>query len=226
MDISEIAGLASNRSYALGSAFGPTYNMTANLLSRMSPADAAKVLETSFAQFQADKAVVGLARKVRKNEATIAAYEKSMHCDRGDFGEYAALRREISETEKQETRTKSKVKRAEIVESLSALKIGDVITPARAAGRGHCCDHRPDDEPRRRLPAPDRAHRAGQGVASASPRGHRAGGPDGTDPGAEEVQPPSGLRPSGGCWASSPRRSPMAASIGTCVGCPTARPAG
>ncbi|WP_278372586.1 DEAD/DEAH box helicase [Brevibacterium casei] len=132
MDISEIAGLASNRSYALGSAFGPTYNMTANLLSRMSPADAAKVLETSFAQFQADKAVVGLARKVRKNEATIAAYEKSMHCDRGDFGEYAALRREISETEKQETRTKSKVKQREIVESLSALKIGDVITlPAR-----------------------------------------------------------------------------------------------
>ena len=127
-EVNEIAGLASNRSYALNSAFGPTYNMTANLLSRMSSAEAAKVLETSFAQFQADKAVVGLAKKVRKNEATIAAYEKSMKCDLGDFAEYARLRQAISDTEKQETRTKSKNRQREIVESLTALKIGDVVT--------------------------------------------------------------------------------------------------
>src|SRR5699024_12480939 len=69
LEVSDLAALASNRSYALNSAFGPTYNMMANLLSRMTSAEAAKVLETSFAQFQADKAVVGLARKVRKNEA-------------------------------------------------------------------------------------------------------------------------------------------------------------
>ncbi|GAA1868191.1 DEAD/DEAH box helicase [Brevibacterium marinum] len=131
-EVNEIAGLASNRSYALNSAFGPTYNMTANLLSRMSSAEAAKVLETSFAQFQADKAVVGLAKKVRKNESTIEAYEKSMQCELGDFAEYARLRQAISDTQKQETRTKSKNRQRDIVESLSALKIGDVVTlPAK-----------------------------------------------------------------------------------------------
>ena len=109
--------------------------MTANLLSRMSSDEAAKVLETSFAQFQADKAVVGLARKVRKNETTIEAYEKSMHCDLGDFSEYAGLRRAISDTQKQETRTKSRNKQRDIVESLTALKIGDVVTmPAKRVG--------------------------------------------------------------------------------------------
>lgn len=134
-EVSELAGLASNRSYALNSAFGPTYNMTANLLSRMSSAEAAKVLETSFAQFQADKAVVGLAKKVRKNESTIEAYEKSMQCELGDFGEYARLRQAISETEKQETRTKSRNRQRDIIESLSALKIGDVVTmPAKRVG--------------------------------------------------------------------------------------------
>ena len=109
--------------------------MTANLLSRMTSAEAAKVLETSFAQFQADKAVVGLARKVRKNEATIEAYEKSMHCELGDFAEYARLRRAISDAQKQETRTKSRNRQRDIVESLSALKIGDVVTmPAKRVG--------------------------------------------------------------------------------------------
>jgi ATP-dependent RNA helicase HelY len=135
VEVSELAALASNRSYALNSAFGPTYNMTANLLSRMSSAEAGKVLETSFAQFQADKAVVGLARKVRKNEATIEAYEKSMQCDLGDFAEYAGLRRAISDTQKQETRTKSRNKQRDIVESLTALKVGDVVTmPAKRVG--------------------------------------------------------------------------------------------
>src|SRR5699024_12523538 len=95
-ETSVLTDLASNSSYALNPAFGPTYNMTSNLLSRVTSAEAAKVLETSFAQFQADKAVVGLARKVRKNEATIEAYEKSMHCELGDFAEYARLRRAIS----------------------------------------------------------------------------------------------------------------------------------
>ena len=107
--------------------------MTANLLSRMSSDEAAKVLETSFAQFQADKAVVGLARKVRKTEATIkhmksctVIRETSPNTPRcgGDLG-YAEA----------ETRTKSRNKQRDIVESLTALKIGDVVTmPAKRVG--------------------------------------------------------------------------------------------
>ena len=59
-----VAGLASTRTYPLRSSFRPSYNMAVNLVGR-SAATARELLETSFAQFQADRAVVGLARQVR-----------------------------------------------------------------------------------------------------------------------------------------------------------------
>ena len=45
---------------------------------------AAELLESSFAQFQADRAVVGLARQVRRSRDELAA--AAVHCDAGDFG--------------------------------------------------------------------------------------------------------------------------------------------
>ena len=54
---------------------------------------AREMLESSFAQFQADRAVVGLARQVRRNEEALAGYREAMTCHLGDFEEYAALRR-------------------------------------------------------------------------------------------------------------------------------------
>ncbi len=68
MDSSIAAGLASTRTYPLRSSFSPTYNMSANLISRFGHERARKSLGFSFAQFQADKAVVGLARQIAKNE--------------------------------------------------------------------------------------------------------------------------------------------------------------
>jgi ATP-dependent RNA helicase HelY len=44
--------------------------------------------------------VVGLARQVRESEATLAGYQKAMTCDRGDFTEYSAIRRDLSDAEK------------------------------------------------------------------------------------------------------------------------------
>ncbi|MEY3098778.1 MAG: hypothetical protein RIS32_569, partial [Actinomycetota bacterium] len=57
MDSSIAAGLASTRTYPLRSSFSPTYNMSANLISRFGHERARKSLGFSFAQFQADKAV-------------------------------------------------------------------------------------------------------------------------------------------------------------------------
>ena len=53
----------------------------------------ATLLESSFAQFQADRAVVGLAKQVRKHEEALEGYREAMTCHLGDFEEYAALRR-------------------------------------------------------------------------------------------------------------------------------------
>ncbi len=54
----QVASLASSRTYALRSAFRPTYNMAVNLVGRYQPAEAHHLLNLSFAQFQADGAVV------------------------------------------------------------------------------------------------------------------------------------------------------------------------
>lgn len=95
----EVASLASRRTYPLHSSFRPTYNMAVNLVDRLGVAGTREVLETSFAQFQADRSVVQLARRVVDQRASLAGYEESMRCHLGDFSEYAALRREVSDLE-------------------------------------------------------------------------------------------------------------------------------
>ena len=100
MDPQAVAALASRRTYPLNSSFRPTYNMAVNLLERFGRARSRQVLESSFAQFQADRAVVGLARTVREAETSLEGYLTAMTCDRGDFREYSGLRRELSDLEK------------------------------------------------------------------------------------------------------------------------------
>ena len=64
----EVAGLASTRTFPLRSSFAPSYNMTINLVHQMGPAQAHKLLESSFAQYQADRSVVGLVRGIERGE--------------------------------------------------------------------------------------------------------------------------------------------------------------
>ena len=99
VDSASAAGLASTRTYPLRSSFSPTYNMAINLISRFGRETARRSLESSFAQFQADRAVVGLTRQIRKNEALIAELMQDAQCHLGDFSEYARLRRSIKEVE-------------------------------------------------------------------------------------------------------------------------------
>ena len=100
MDPQAVAALASRRTYPLNSSFRPTYNMAVNLVDRFGRARAREILESSFAQFQADRAVVGLAREVREAEASLEGYLTAMTCEHGDFADYAAIRRELSDLEK------------------------------------------------------------------------------------------------------------------------------
>jgi ATP-dependent RNA helicase HelY len=95
-----VASLASRRTYPLNSAFKPTYNMAVNLIDQFGRERTREILETSFAQFQADRSVVDLARKVRSQQESLDGYRKSMQCHLGDYTEYAALRRELSDLER------------------------------------------------------------------------------------------------------------------------------
>ncbi len=127
MNPREVAGLASTRTYPLRSSFRPSYNMAVNLVHQFGRARARELLEQSFAQFQADKAVVGLARQLAKSDDALAGYAEAATCHLGDFMEYAAIRRKISDVEKGASKARRSDRREETVESLRALKPGDVI---------------------------------------------------------------------------------------------------
>ncbi|MQA86554.1 MAG: DEAD/DEAH box helicase [Streptosporangiales bacterium] len=131
-----VAGLASTRTYPLNSSFRPSYNMAVNLLGQVSRKRARSLLEASFAQFQADRAVVGLARQLRRNEEALEGYRTAMTCHLGDFEEYAGLRRAISDRESELARERGAARRAAAARSLEELRRGDVIrVPAgRRAG--------------------------------------------------------------------------------------------
>src|SRR5665811_2601825 len=91
---------------------------------------------TSFAQFQADRAVVGLAKQARAHAEALEGYRAAMACHLGDFEEYAGIRRSIAERESALSREASRERRAAAVSSLEGLREGDVIeVPAgRRAG--------------------------------------------------------------------------------------------
>ena len=99
VDSTTAAGLAATRTYPLRSSFSPTYNMSINLISRFGHERARNSLRSSFAQFQADRAVVGLDRQIRRNSQAIMEYQTENLCHLGDFSQYAKLRREIKQAE-------------------------------------------------------------------------------------------------------------------------------
>ncbi|MEP7034536.1 MAG: DEAD/DEAH box helicase [Dermatophilaceae bacterium] len=127
LDPLAVGGLASTRTYPLRSSFHPTYNMAVNLVGQVGRDAARDILETSFAQFQADRAVVGMAVTVKRNEEALAGYAKSMTCHLGDFTAYAGLRNEIRDIEKDAAKARSASRRAEAAISLEKLRPGDVI---------------------------------------------------------------------------------------------------
>jgi ATP-dependent RNA helicase HelY len=127
MDPGAVAGLASTRTYPLNSSFRPSYNMAVNLTGWAGRARASTLLESSFAQFQADRGVIGLTRQVRKNRQAMDELATAMSCDKGDFAEYAQLRRSLTEREGDLSRVRASSRRAEAARSLAQLRPGDII---------------------------------------------------------------------------------------------------
>jgi ATP-dependent RNA helicase HelY len=127
VDPGSVAGLAGTRTYPLNSSFRPSYNMAVNLVGQVGRERARTLLEESFAQFQADRAVVGLARQLRRSEEALEGYLEAATCHLGDFMEYARLRRRLSDREKDLVRERSGAQRADAARSLERLRPGDVI---------------------------------------------------------------------------------------------------
>jgi ATP-dependent RNA helicase HelY len=126
--------------------------MAVNLVGRLGVDAARDLLEQSLGQFQADRSVVGMARRIERNTEALAGYRESMRCHLGDFGEYADLRRRVTEREKSMSRQGSAARREAATDSLRSLRPGDVIAvPAgRRAGLAVVLDPGidPDADPR------------------------------------------------------------------------------
>ncbi|MFI6761241.1 DEAD/DEAH box helicase [Micromonospora sp. NPDC050417] len=127
VDPRQVAGLASTRTYPLRSSFRPSYNMAVNLVGSVGAEPARVLLESSFAQFQADRSVVGLARQVQRNVETMEAYAAEAHCHHGDFDEYFSLRSMIGERERALNRQGQTQRRNAAITALERLRVGDVI---------------------------------------------------------------------------------------------------
>jgi ATP-dependent RNA helicase HelY len=154
LDPLAVAGLASARTYPLKSSFRPSYNMAVNLVGRLGGERARTVLESSFAQFQADRNVVGLARQVRRNQAALDGLTAEVECDRGSALEYDQLRREIRDREKRLSREGAAQTRADAAAALARLRTGDVVRVPAGRRMGLAVvlnvdlDPRARDEPR------------------------------------------------------------------------------
>jgi ATP-dependent RNA helicase HelY len=136
VDPRAVAGLASRRTYPLKSSFSPTYNMAVNLVASVGRERARTLLEQSFAQFQSDRSVVGLARTLERNKETIEAYWAAAACELGDLRAYADLRAELADLEASAARERRSDRRAEALQTLSILKPGDIVRVPSGKSQG------------------------------------------------------------------------------------------
>ncbi|MEB3068352.1 DEAD/DEAH box helicase [[Mycobacterium] vasticus] len=150
-DPDQVAGLASTRTFPLRSSFAPSYNMTINLVHRMGPQQAHRLLEQSFAQFQADRSVVGLVRSAERGERTLDEIAAGVGGRDSAVLDYARLRAQISEHERAQARASRLQRRQAAGAALAALRRGDIInlTHGRRGGLAVVLQaDRDSDEPR------------------------------------------------------------------------------
>ncbi len=144
----QVAGLAGARTFPLRSSFQPEYNMAVNLIGRLGLDGSRELLNRSFAQFQADRSVVGQARKVdearrrlRKLDVELAGAAENRGLEPGgtggddatDDGPYAGflgyvqLREAIRRRERDLKSERRAADNRSTLADLAALKRGHVI---------------------------------------------------------------------------------------------------
>ena len=84
----QVAELASSKSFHLRSAFRPTFNMAANLVRTYDATTARQLLTLSFAQFQSDRDVVRLERRLQRQRERLTELVAEATSPFGDVEEY------------------------------------------------------------------------------------------------------------------------------------------
>ena len=142
-DFDQITRLATTRTYPLQSSFMPSYNMAVNLVRNYDRHEAEHLVNSSFAQFQADRDVVQLEQTKERLDGYLASYRERITCDRGDFAAYLALRDRLRAGQPEnhglpdDAARREGTRKKRLVAALSSLRPGDVIdvSGGRRAGR-------------------------------------------------------------------------------------------
>lgn len=137
-----VAGLASTRQYPLNSTFRPGYNMAVNMLGTQGWAESHRLLDRSFAQYQANGTVVERAEAVERRRRELSQRGRDLEqiisadprLDDADLKdnmalavEYAQLRRELAQEERRAKRESGNERHTETTGLLRSLQTGDVI---------------------------------------------------------------------------------------------------
>ena len=132
-----ITRLATTRTYPLKSSFQPSYNMAVNLVRNYDQGEAEHLVNSSFAQFQADRDVVQLEQTKERLEAYLASYHERMACELGDIVEYRQLAERFRSLEERELTRRGRTRSTRVLDAIGALEPGDVIdvTGGRRRGR-------------------------------------------------------------------------------------------
>ena len=136
VDFERVAGLAATRTYELSSSFRPSYNMAVNLVRNYTREQAHHLLNSSFAQFLADRGVVQKERQIEHDRAFLDGYREQMRCDLGDFEEYWDLRERAERLRTEDQRGQERALADGVRGAVAALRPGEVIFLPRARRRG------------------------------------------------------------------------------------------
>ena len=136
VDPAEVAGLASTRTFPLRSSFAPSYNMTINLVNQMGPTQAHKLLERSFAQYQADRSVSGLVRGIDRGERMLDEIAAELGGrDARSSSTRGCARRSPNEKRRRRGRRGCNAARP-TNDALAALRRGDIVNIANGRRAG------------------------------------------------------------------------------------------
>ncbi len=128
----EVAELAGSSSFHLRSAFRPTYNMAANLVRTYSNDEAHRLLNLSFAQYQADRDVVRLEARLERRRRAAADLRASAISDLGDIEEYRRLH-----ASEQDERSAGRVDHLrDTAEAMASMRPGAVLHAAKGTYKG------------------------------------------------------------------------------------------
>jgi ATP-dependent RNA helicase HelY len=128
----EVAQLASSSSFHLRSAFRPTYNMAANLIRTHSHEEAHRLLNLSFAQYQADRDVVKIEARLARKRESLATHRADAVSEYGDIDEY----RRLLKREADERREGRAASAGQMRGALAKLRPGDIIRLVRGDHKG------------------------------------------------------------------------------------------